>query len=196
MTKRYSPKDLLEGGEEAEVQTDASPWGTGGSLTVNGEIKEYFFDCLHPDDMKRFGYAVGDCAGQQCWESLSIMVALRLWGPTLQAMRYSIKVKSDSAVGLVMAGKLKARGPATNQIAREVAMDIGASLYEPRILEHTPGLANTVPDSLSRLFEPKASKAHLPDACVRASHRQVPTRGPGDYVGSVLTRNPARRKRK
>ena len=77
------------------------------------------------------------------------MVALRLWGPTLQAMRYSIKVKSDSSVGLVMAGKLKACGPATNQIAREVAMDIGASLYEPRLLEHIPGLANTARPSES-----------------------------------------------
>ena len=193
--RRYCSKDLLADCEEGEVQTDASPWGIGGTLTVAGVIREYFFDCLHPEDIRRFGYAVGDCAGQQCWESLSIMVALRLWGPALQAMRYSIKVKSDSVVGLVMAGKLKARGPATNQIAREVAMDIGASLYEPRLLEHTPGIANTVPDSLSRLFEPKVAKSHLPDACLRARHRQVPKRGPGYYVASVLTRNPGKRKR-
>ena len=48
MTKRYFSNDLLADCEEAEVQTDASPWGIGGTLTVNGVIKEYFFDLLHP----------------------------------------------------------------------------------------------------------------------------------------------------
>ena len=174
MTRRYFSKDLLADCEEGEVQTDASPWGIGGTLTVAGVIREYFFDCLHPEDIRRFGYAVGDCAGQQCWESLSIMVALRLWGPALQAMIYSLKVKSDSVGTLVMVIRMKASGEGTGLISVELALDIADSLHEPQVGEHIPGVANVLADYLSRLDA--YADAPVPHPLRQVRWRDVPVR--------------------
>ena len=46
-------------------------------------------------------------------------------------------------------------------IAREMALDIGASSYAPDEAVHIPGISNTAADCLSRVFEPGPS-ATLP----------------------------------
>ena len=39
-------------------------------------------------------------------------------------------------------------------MAREMALDIAKACYEPLVVEHVPGVANKVCDSLSRRFQP------------------------------------------
>ena len=157
----------------------AGAWAA--TLTQGGRVTEFFRDPLRRRDFMRFGFQQGACEGQQCWEALVTLVALRLWAPALQAQRFAIRVKGDSVVTLVLAGKLKAKGSGTNRIARDMALDTGAQLYVPRLLEHTPGVANHVPDVLSRLTEPGGPR-ELPAACRGAVERRVPPRTAHYYL--------------
>ena len=89
---------------------------------------------------------------------------MRVWASTWQTRRYTITVGSDKIAALVLAGKLKARGPRA-VIAREVALHYAEGSFEPRVTEHVPGVANDIADALSRLSEPNDTKItpRLPD---------------------------------
>ena len=62
------------------VATDASPWGIGGVLFREGLPVAWFTDVLHPCDLERFQATVGDSAFTTLWETLAILVALRVCG--------------------------------------------------------------------------------------------------------------------
>ena len=49
-----------------------------------------------------------------------------------------------------------------NQIARELALDLGDAAFKPDLLSHTPGVASSIADVLSRKFSP-VSKFDVPD---------------------------------
>ena len=58
---------------------------------------------------------------------------------------------------LVLAGKLKAKGPRA-VIAREIALHYVEGSFEPRVTEHVPGVAKDIADALSRLSDPSDTK--------------------------------------
>ena len=66
-------------GTTVVIGTDASPWGLGGWLMVDGVIKEFFASPITPTDVTKFGFAIGCNKGQQVWEALAILVAVDLW---------------------------------------------------------------------------------------------------------------------
>ena len=61
--------------------TDASPWGLGGWLAIDGAITHYFASKLTQDDVDKFNTPIGDAQGQQLWEALAVLVAIALWTP-------------------------------------------------------------------------------------------------------------------
>ena len=58
------------------ITADASPWGVGAFLTVNGAVLEYFLDPLTELDVAMFQHTIGDAAGQQTWECLAVWLWL------------------------------------------------------------------------------------------------------------------------
>ena len=56
------------------VTSDASPWGIGAVLTQDGQPIAWLADSIH-----RFEATLGDSAFTTTWESLAILVALRVW---------------------------------------------------------------------------------------------------------------------
>ena len=63
---------------------DASPFGLGGFVSVNGVITVYFAVVLSPFDTSFFDAAmgdaaIGDAAGQQTWEALALLVGVWAW---------------------------------------------------------------------------------------------------------------------
>ena len=137
-----------------EVATDACPWGIGGVLIENAQITAFYLDYLHREDLQRFRLQAGDSSGNSVWEALAILVALRLWHRKLHAQAL-LRVKSDSRVALSAVLKLASPDPKLNLIAREIALDTAEFIYEPSLLEHIPGVANVVPDILSRFYSPE-----------------------------------------
>ena len=93
------------------------------------------------------------------------MRALSWW----RNMRLTLRIRTDSVAALVLATRLKTRGVGCSIIAREIALDVAASTYEPLIGEHLPGISNETSDMLSRRFQPSSTfvlpqhLAHIPE---------------------------------
>ena len=108
-------------GERLYIIVDASPWGLGGVLQVEANLVEYFASPLTEADLKRFDLKLGDPAGQQVWESLGALAALRLWAPRRQNRRVRLTVKGDSTAMLTTVLHMKAGSQRLGLIAREGA---------------------------------------------------------------------------
>ena len=75
---------------------------------MEANLVEYFASPLTEADLKRFDLKLGDPAGQQVWESLGALAALRLWAPRWQNRRVRLTVKGDSIAMLTTVLHLKA----------------------------------------------------------------------------------------
>ena len=154
LVRTYTLASYLGEGHKISVRTGASPVGLGAFLVANGVIKEYAFDYVTQDDEERLGIAThGSSEGQPVVEALTVLAALRLWKPWWANQRVNLEVRSDSVSALIMLIKLKTSGVGTSLIARELALDIGDSLYEPNVAAHVPGVANLIADHLLRVTE-------------------------------------------
>ncbi|CAK0822776.1 unnamed protein product, partial [Prorocentrum cordatum] len=143
-------------GCQVVITTDASPWGLGGYLKIGNAILEYFSSPLTEEDEKQLDTPRGDAAGQQVWEALAMLQALRLWREFWLSEGVTLAATSDSVSTLTVIMKLRSRAGAAGlgQIARELALDFGDCAYKPRVLEHLPGIANDTADELSRRAQP------------------------------------------
>ena len=142
---------------------DASPWGIGGVLLENGIIVSWFASQLLQEDANIHKKSLGDSAGQQVWEALCVLVAVRAWIHRWASKRVTITVKSDNIAALSMLANLKSK--ASPLIARELALTLSRAAFQPRFIDHVPGVMNAVADNLSRLWEPGAAfqvPEHLP----------------------------------
>ena len=157
-----------------ETVIDASPWGFGGILCVGGVIQEFFGTPLTAEDTARFGFEIADPAGQQTWECLCCLIALRQWAPAWRRCRSTVCVKGDNVTMLNMVLKLQVASSAKHLglIARELALDCAEACYRPVASSHLPGLANVTADRLSRLSQP-GKVQELPSE-VRKARRVAP----------------------
>ena len=58
----------------AELLLDASPWGLGAALRINGEWTAWLSDPLSEEDRSVLEAEVGDCKSQQLAECLCALV--------------------------------------------------------------------------------------------------------------------------
>ena len=65
---------LPERGSRVTIVTDASPWGFGAFLTLNGKPTAWFALPISDLDLEITGHARGDCRGQQSWEALCVLI--------------------------------------------------------------------------------------------------------------------------
>ncbi len=71
--------------------------------------------------------------------------------------------------------KMQPKSSSLAVVAREVAMDIASSLYQPDITQHVPGLGNMAADYLSR--PKKMESLPVPQFLSDAQMVVPPTRG-------------------
>jgi hypothetical protein len=172
----YSLDSYLGWGAQVLITTDASPWGLGGTLEIYGVVIAYFAERLLPQDASMFGAEIGDCKGQQTWEALALLIALRIWAIHWKSSRVRLVVRGDSMSALHMLLNLKSRGKGSGMIARELALDIADATYYPDIICHAPGLTLVQVDELSRKYMTKSSTWTLPSSLRDAEETLVPPR--------------------
>ena len=165
---------------ELSIAVDASPWGIGGVLLEQGEIIAWFADEVSSADLRRFGAQRGLSKFNTHWELLAILTALRLWFTSQAHVR--CEVQSDSMAAISAAIKLSSSSPGLNVMAREIALDLAEGTLEFGLFVHTPGVANIIPDALSRLHAPEP-KPH-PPVCAPALRSAVPPRNAGFWRAS------------
>ena len=141
------------------ITCDASPWGYGAVLNLDGRPVEYIATPISEDDIQRLHVVVGDPKYQAFLETMSILIAMRTWLTKWAGQQLFVHVRSDAAAALGAIHKLKSKCPSINALVREIALDVAEGLYEVNLAEHLPGHENIWADSLSRLREPDTPKA-------------------------------------
>ena len=140
--------------EQIEINLDASPWGLGGYVVIDNAVVHYFASKISCEEAKHLCMKLVDCSAQQTAEALAALVALRAWHPLWKEKPLTLRVRSDSISALVVVLKLKTNGKGAILVARELALDVAKSCYEPVVVEHVPGVANKACDMLSRRYQP------------------------------------------
>ena len=129
-----------------------------------------------------FEMARGSADGQQIWEALAMLVALKLWVKDLVLQRISLQVRGDNVGALVLLIKMRPRTSQLAIIARELALCLANSSFPPRVV-HTPGIAHKVADLLSRVHQHAAidTAAWSHPALSESVRDDVPRRCPSFY---------------
>ena len=151
--RRFTTEAYLRVGTYVEIGTDASPWGMGGWLQVDGKITEYFACKVTDEDLAMFGLGIGTAEGQQVWECLAVLVALDLWSTRWNDARINLQVRSDNVTALTTLVKMRPGSPNIAIIAREIALRLVEFSFPPDAM-HTPGIAHILADDLSRIHAP------------------------------------------
>ena len=146
LVRQFDVAEYLNGGAQLEVGTDASPLGLGGWLAVNGKIAKFFSSPLTAEDSRLYGHELGSRVGQQTWECLAILVALRLCPRTHR-----------------------------KQSLLEIALLASRAAFPPAVT-HTPGIAHKVADLLRRKLELGTSLIDLHPALAQAEESKAPVR--------------------
>ena len=95
-------------------------------------------------------------------EALAVLVAARSWTDRWQTVRAAIEVQSDNTSALATIYKPKGRIFGVNAVAHELALDLCDGSVEPDVCLRVPGVASTLADALSRLYQPGAARAAPP----------------------------------
>ena len=175
LSRTYSIADYASSRPTVELDVDASPWGLGAVLYIDGQVKEYIAERVTDEEAELLGQEVGSCRSQQTFECLASLVALRTWFGVWRGTRVDLRVRSDSIACLTMVLRHKANGRGPGIIARELALDIARASYRPSVVEHVPGIANKTCDVLSRLHEPGKS-AQIPAHLAQVARAKVAPR--------------------
>ena len=120
---------------------------------MNNVVVEYFAEPIKDADLREFNAKKGISKHMTLWESLALLLAARTW--LVRSPGSAIEVRSDSLGALRMMSKMASKSSEVNKIAQELALDWALDKYTVRLLRHTPGIANTVPDILSRIYSPE-----------------------------------------
>eukprot|EP00971_Amphidinium_carterae_P338836 6476358-Amphidinium_carterae.1 len=159
------------------VELDASPWSLGGLLIQDDKPIRMFTSKLTHHDEAHYGHRIGDASGQQTWECLAVLVAIRHWRAEISNPSRRWALVSDSVAALMMMQSLSSRGEGPSAIAREIALDLGLMSWQPVLVQHKPGQLNLIPDALSRLYQPgkaEECRAALPSLMLELTEIRTP----------------------
>ena len=100
---------------------------------------------------------MGENQGQQGFEAMCLLIAVCVWAPIWKNSRVTLALRNDNIGALTIFSSLKGKYCPMNAVAREFALDMAESSYEPTLIQHVPGVANAISDVLSRKCDPKYS---------------------------------------
>ena len=109
-----------------------------------------------------------------------VLIALRVWKDRWVKRRSSITIRSDNMSALALACRLKTSA-ASRSIGKEIAMVYTSAAFEPKVVEHIPGITNTVADALSRIGDGSGA-FEAPDELAHLVESPVPVRDESFYT--------------
>jgi len=152
------------------AEVDASPWGGGAALYVDGRLTEFWALRWSAADAAALETEIGDPAGQTSWELLALFLTLVLWGRSCRGP--GLALLGDNLGSLEAALNLRGRG-VLPKISREIAWRRARDGWR-YAAGHLPSERNGVADSLSRLDAPAAEAKGLPAEVAGATRRDPP----------------------
>ena len=152
MQRHFTLEAFRGRGPSVSMCFDASPWGAGGFLMIDGVLQSWFTTAFTEVDEQAVGLAFGSSTCQQVAEALAILFGLRAWLSAWQDKAPRFEVRSDSVTALSMVARMQTSSPHVGVVAREVALTLSCACVRPCVIAHTPGVANKLADTLSRRY--------------------------------------------
>ena len=126
-------------------------------------------------------------------EALAVLVALRLLLPTCEQLIILAPVaRADNMISLTLAMKMRPSTPELAIIAREMAVCLTSYSFLPAVY-HTPGVANVIPDLLSRISDPAKPEARrvLDHPALKHSTYSIAPPRTRAFYKALVTESPA-----
>ena len=155
--REFDAVDFFNRGPVIEVYFDASTTGFGGFMLVDGIPECYTYGRFTKLDADTLQVVNEQSRAQQAFESLALLIILRMWLPGFAKHRVSVRVRGDNMAALAMLAKMQPKSRSLQIVARELALDLSQCSYSPDFIEHVPGISNGVADALSRMAEVNSS---------------------------------------
>ena len=133
------------------IRTDASPFGFGAILFVQGAPAQWIAGEWTEDDAHILCAKIGEAAWQAEWEFLTLLRAVDTWIGHLRS-RSTALFQMDATAALHTAARGAGRTPVMNALAAELAIRM-ESANSRMLPEHLSGTLNFECDALSRLSQ-------------------------------------------
>ena len=161
--------------------TDASPYGLGALLLINGRVTRAMSSKITKEDAEQLGFSevYGTSSSQGIVETFAVLVAMKLWTPELKSCRVTLQVEADSMVALAMTKRMAHSSTTLNYLGAEMAVPCELAHIERLQGVHVPGAANVEADYLSRQDE--WDKKTLPPSLNNVTLTMVSTAREGEY---------------
>ena len=106
------------------IVTDASPYGLGALLLINGRVTRAMSSKITKEDAEQLGFAevYGTSSSQGIVETFAVLVAMKLWTPELKSCRVTLQVEADSMVALAMTKRMAHSSATLNYLGAEMAV--------------------------------------------------------------------------
>ena len=140
-------------GDKVILYFDASTTGFGSVMECNGVCIKHMSGRFNDLDCRVLNVTNEGSKAQQSFEALALLITFREWLPFLRDHRCCLSVRGDNMAALSLLCRMQPKSPSLNLVARELALAISLGSYLPDIVQHIPGVSNTIADALSRRFE-------------------------------------------
>ena len=111
LVRRLSLDSFLRKGDSVCVTTDASPYGLGAVLEINGAISQWFSCTINTTDIQVLSLNnPPTSADQQSLEALAALVALRHWWHIWRYNRVTLTLRTDNIATLTMCARMQPHG--------------------------------------------------------------------------------------
>ena len=120
----FTLRALRGSGQRVVTRVDASPWGLGGVLYINGRASAWCASQLVGFDAETPHHPLGEAEGHQTWAAYTLLVATCAWRSVIFADDVW-GVHSGSMSTLSMALQVEARGTGPGLVARALAFGAG-----------------------------------------------------------------------
>ena len=171
----FTVQHYLHQGPQVIITWDASPFGMGATLQIDGEFTEFFAVGITDSDCDILQIEVGSSKSQQTVEALAGLIAMRVWSRFWQGQRAVLQIRSDNIGALSLFAFLRSSSAALRTIAAEFALDLGRAEFRPDLYAHIPGITNVICDVLSRRYDPRKT-FYIPSQLLKVRAIVPPTR--------------------
>ena len=134
---------------QTSIRTDASPFGFGAVLFVQGRRIARCAGDWTSTDLRLRRAVRGDPAWQAEWEILAALVAVDVWLPRLRGQTLCL-IQMDATAALFSIMKSTGKTPVMNAMCAEIALRLECARVQT-VPEHLTGTLNFDCDALSRL---------------------------------------------
>jgi len=153
------------------IQCDASLWGGGSVLFVQGRAREYICTAWSEASARRLGVEIGSAEGQTAWEYLILFLSLLCWADSFRDTGVACMGDNLASLSGILAMKGKSN---LTKITRELAWRKCRQRWHYSA-GHLPSERNTLADALSRVSAPSGADAKaFPEELLRVPERKLP----------------------